>query len=145
LLILSLVLLEIGVLVFLNDFDSSMLYRFANEHLQNGLNLILVIEEVGIALKYLSCLCFTLSIWYENRRRWSINEIVGRNFGFRNEVVAVAELLPVIGPRHLLHLYVLLLFLLSLALPLPFLDEATLTHLFLSLFHVCLFHPLFFD
>lgn len=125
-----------------DDFNARMFDGFSNEHLQDWLDFVFVIEEVRITFKNLRGLGLTLGVWNENGRWWPVNKVVWLDLVLRNEVVTVTEVLPVVSPRHLLHLNVLVPLFFALTLPLPFLDKTTLAHLFLTLFHKSLLHSL---
>lgn len=135
-------LLEYCIFIFFNDFDSSMLERFADKHLQDGLHLILIIKEIWITFKNLSCFRLSFWIWNEDCIWRPVDVVVWRNFTLGNEAIPVTELFPIVLPRHLLHLQVLVSLLLPFSLSLSLLSEATLPHLVLALLHVRLLHPL---
>ena len=133
------------IFVFLYNFYSCMLNRFANKHLKNRFNLILVIKKIWISFKNLSVLVLSLWIGHEYSWRWSINFIIWLNLLFINPIFSVTQLFPVVSPGHLLHLHILVSLLFPLSLPLPLLCKSPWSHLILSLFHICFFHPLLFN
>lgn len=118
---------------------------FAYKYLQDRLHLVLVVKEVWVTLEDLRGLRLALGVRYKDCRRRPVNVVIGWNFLLRNKIITITEFLPIVCTRHLLHLNVLVSFFFALALSLPFLYESTLTHLFLTLFHVGLFHTLFFN
>jgi hypothetical protein len=113
--------------------------------LENWLDLVFIVEEIRISFKNLRGLGLTLSIGNEDSGRRSIDEVVGLDLLLWDKVIAIAELFPVVGPSHLLHLNVLIALFFTLALPLPLLDKSALTHLILTLLHIGLLHSLLFD
>jgi hypothetical protein len=113
--------------------------------LKNWLNFIFVIEKVWIALENLSSFHFSLWIRNENSCRRAVNVVIRLDFGFRNIILSITELFPIIIHGPLLHLHILISFLFSFALSLPFLNLSAHSHFFLPLLHIGLLHSLLFN
>jgi len=128
-----------------NDFYSCVFDTFANQDLQYWLHFIFIIKKIWITFKYLSGLLITLWIWNKNGFRWPINIVVWLYLMLRHEVISITQLLPVIMPGHLLHLYILITFLFAISLSLSLLNLSSHPHFFLPLLHKNLFHSLLFD
>ena len=89
LLVLGLMLLEHRVLILFNDLDSCVLDGLTNEHLENGLNFIFVIEQVGVTFEYLSGFHFSFGVRNENSRWWTVDVVVWLDVCFRDPIISI--------------------------------------------------------
>ena len=136
LLVLSIVLSQDGVLVGFNHLNTSLLKRFTDKDLKDGLSLHLEIEQIRVVVVHLNRLVGSLFVRNVSSGRRSVNIVVGLDLRLVLHVVVVVEVNPIVLRHHLrlllVHLHLLLLG--ELILVVGFLS----VHLLLS--HLLLLH-----